>query len=80
MRSKVWIFAQRYSACISEEFLKMFQNIIPYGIREVVETSYLATLVAHAWTFYMYFNVASNFSYDFLNILRKLYRVNNSLL
>ena len=30
------------------------------------------TLVEHAWTFYMYFNVASNFCYDNLNILRKL--------
>ena len=28
------------------------------------------TLVEHAWTFYMYFNAASNFYYDFLNMLR----------
>ena len=29
-------------------------------------------LVEHAWIFYMYYNVASNFYYDFLNTLRKL--------
>ena len=30
------------------------------------------SLVETAWTFCMYFNVASNFYYDFLKLLRKL--------
>ena len=38
------------------------------------------TLVEHAWTFHMYFNVASNFYHDNLNILRKRYCVNIFLL
>ena len=35
-----------------------------------VETRGKVTLVEHAWTFYMFFKVASNF-YNFLKILRK---------
>ena len=41
---------------------------------------YVTSLVELAWTFYMFFKVASNFFNDFLNLLRKLQCVIISLL
>ena len=43
-------------------------------------SSVMISLVETAWTFCMYFNVASNFYYDFLKLLRKLSCENLSLL
>ena len=58
-------------------FVQLFSNVF---FQNPVLSLSLGTLVEPAWTFYMFFKVASNFFNDFLNLLRKLQCVIISLL